>query len=59
MHCSLESNEEGTKTHVSHVVLKVPSHFCWALSKNRIILHYTTIKMSVHPHVGERGLSWL
>lgn len=23
MHCSLESNEEGTKTHVSHVVLKV------------------------------------
>lgn len=24
MHCNLESNEEGTKTHVSHIVLQVP-----------------------------------
>lgn len=23
MHCNLESNEEGTKTHVSHIVLQV------------------------------------
>lgn len=23
MHCNLESNEEGTKTHVSHIILQV------------------------------------
>lgn len=33
MHCNLESNEEGTKTHVSHMVLQVVCQF----SKNPFV----------------------
>lgn len=61
MHCSLESNEEGTKTHVSLVVLKVLPTSVGPFPTIELFLNYTTIKMYFYkyPHVGERCLSRL
>lgn len=45
MHCSLESNEEGTKTHVSHVVLKVLPTSVGPFPKIELFYIYITVKM--------------
>lgn len=52
MHCSLESNEEGTKTHVSHVVLKVLPTFVGSFPSISLLDIYVPTKYKYSPSYG-------